>query len=162
ANVQPALINGVIYDFAVAYDFLITNVGLISDELVTTGTWGDYTQTDQQGLFNLAGQNVNTGSVVEAHWNTLQAARALAERANASLKATGASGTLAAQSRLYSGMSYLFLGELSCDVAFDGGRAQAPVEALKLAELHLTEAITLADGANQPRFAQLAHLMRAR
>lgn len=163
-TVQPALISGVAHNFARAYDFLITNVGLIADELVTTGTWGDYTQTDQQGLFNLAGQNVNTGSVVESHWNTFQAARALAERAYTSIKGTSgtASGALAAQARLYSGMSYLFLGELSCDVAFDGGPAQAPVEALKLAETHLTEAITLADGANQTRFSQLARLMRAR
>lgn len=162
--VQPALVAGAAQNFASAYDFLVTNVGVIGDELVTTGTWANYTQTDQLGGFNLADQNTNTGNIVEAHWNSLQATRVLAERAYASIKATGGTATsaLAAQARLYSGMSYLFLGELSCDVAFDIGAAKPPIEAIKLAEAELSEAITIADATNQPKISQLAHLMRAR
>lgn len=168
AAVIPAMLTGVAHDFAVSYDYVVTNSGLLSDELQSTGVWGLYTTMDQGGTQAITVQNANLGNIVEPHWNYLQATRVLAEKAYNTVKTAGPvdANPYAAQARVYSGLAYLFLGELTCDVAFDLGPAQNPVEALKIADTHLTEAISIATAANltsgTTNYAALARLIRAR
>lgn len=165
--VIAAVINGVMAKFATAYDFIILETALASDEmrLVPNSPWIMYDIVDTAGIFPLLpfpGQNL--GNLTEPHWANLQETRWLAEEAYRRIASAGpvTTDSSAANARLYSGIANLFLGELSCDVAFDLGPAQPPVTALNRAETHLTEAITIADAATRPRTSQLAHLMRAR
>lgn len=169
-SVNAALLNGTIQDFANSYEYAVGTVGILSDELTAppSGPWPNYTRADTQADFNLSQEQASVGQLPAPTWNLFQATRVLAEKLYVAAEAAGpvTSSPLAAQARTYSGMSYLFLGELSCDVAFDLGPAQQPVEAIKLADTHLGEAATIATAAGltsgTTNYAALAHLMRAR
>jgi hypothetical protein len=168
AAIVPAMITGVAANFATAQNQLVTGTGIYSDELVSTGIWGGYRRADSTGLQDITSTDANGGNITEPVWNYFQATRVLAERAYAAVAGSGpvAADKYAAQARVYSGMSYLALGEYFCDVAFDAGPSMQPIEAIKKADAQLTEAIAigtaagLTSGVND--FVSLAKLMRAR
>src|SRR5690606_1852427 len=78
-------------------------------------------------------------------WNFLQQARWIAEDAvrRFSNSDTAVNPTIRGQALIWAGYSNRVLGELFCEVVFDGGPALPPEEASRRAEQHFTEALQL-------------------
>lgn len=85
------------------------------------------------------------------YWDPVQQARFIAEdalRRFADPNVT-ADPVLEAQAHIWAGYANKLLGENFCEVVFDGGSAEAPMNALSRAEQNFTDAIAVAQTASQ-------------
>jgi hypothetical protein len=116
------------------------------------------------GLGNIVSQ---AGGILPEHtgssWSFLQQGRWIAEDAVRRFKASAAAvdPTIVAQAHIWAGFSNRVLGEIFCEVSFDGGPAQPAAEALRRAEGQFTAALALQLTAAQ-RNAALAGRAQAR
>ena len=98
-------------------------------------------------------------------WNGMQRARWTAESGADRLKTILGTGygtsAHAARANLLAGITNRFFGENYCQAVIDGGPAQDRVEYFKRAEARLTEAITIAQAANNTPYRLAAYGGRA-
>jgi hypothetical protein len=163
-SLAPVLVTSVIGDFECAYNNYTAGSSFHSDEFesangnATLGFWGErgITSTD---AFYVNGACEQTMGI----YRTLQTARYQSEDVFKRLQAwtdaevAGRAAKLATV-RTYGAYSYALMGETLCAVAFDGGPQQAPVEALKIAEVQFNEAITLAQQSGETQILTMARV----
>jgi hypothetical protein len=116
AGVSPdLLVAGAISDFQFAYsgggltDRFLSTTALLSDEVVSAGTFTTRTATDQRSQFTISQGNTSDDGYVDLH----QARRA-AIRARRALTEAGVAGSLISDMRVLEGFTWIALGEGFC------------------------------------------------
>ncbi len=160
-----ALVNGVIGDYDQSYQRSALYAGLLSDEVMASGSWSWWHDADETGFIDVEAPTGDLMNIAHHWWRPLSRARYLAEETYARIEDQlegSLKSELGAMTQLYAGMAYRDAGEYFCQAAYDGGPPVAPNESLAMAEEHLTEAISLAGAAGVDSIATMAHLVRAR
>lgn len=167
-SLAAVLVRSAIGDFECAYSNYMSGSSVHSDEYETSNSnvplanWGERTITADENDYSIGACEGNFGMNL-----TLHTARFQAEDVSKKLAAwtdqqvTGRT-LLQAQAKIYGAYSYLLMGEGFCQVAFDGGPVQPPVEALKLAETRFTEGLAFAATANNADMLNLGRVGMAR
>lgn len=150
----PAISAGVAGDFNAAYTSTALWAGLLSDELIHTGTAP-------------AERNVSLGEVdVEAAaFNALAAARWVADdavRRFRELLPDADSRSETANASVYAGFALLLLADNHCEIPLDGAPAQLPAGIYAEAEERFMTALAIATAANDGDAQQRAYAGRAR
>ncbi len=164
AAIIDPMLSGAITEFNDAFDLSVNLTGLLSDELVASGSWPSWHDADERGILALDAP-VGAGNITEPMWNDWQQARFMAEetyRRIQELLDNPGSDPRAAAAQLYAGMSYYAFGDFFCRAAYEGGPAVQPAESYGLAEERLTSAIQIAQAAGVDSTAEMAYLARAR
>ena len=162
------MVNSLIGDFECAFGGFVVAEGIATDELqdatITAANWQLDRRDDgfTSGSYGTAGCTTTQGiytPLSTARWEADQAVTRLAAWTDAQVVNRNA---LLAQANLYAGFSYALLGMAMCQASFD---LQAPVDQkamFALAEKRFTDAIAVAQTANQATTLSAAYLGRAR
>lgn len=164
AAIIDPMLNGTVTEFNEAHDLAVNITGLLSDELVASGSWPPWHDLDELGIIALDAP-VGAGNITEPMWDDWHQARFMAEetyRRIEELADNPQSDPRAALAKLYAGMAYYAFGDFFCRAAYDGGPALQPAESYQLAEERLSTAIQIAQSAGVDSIAQMAYLARAR
>lgn len=160
-----ALVNGVIGDYDQSYQRSALYAGLLSDEIMASGSWSWWHDADERGAIDVEAPTGDLMNIAHHWWRPLSRARYLAEetydRIMEHIPNPGQS-EMAATTLLYAGMAYRDAGEYFCQATYDGGPPVAPDGSLALAEERLTDAISVAGAAGVDSIASMAHLVRGR
>lgn len=161
-RVFEALANGVEGRLHSYVDAIVINTGLLSDELMHTGTWAQYEDMDQGRL--RPGDALDYGNVMtnlpqirrEAVENIARFRRVLGE-------AEADQEVVTARMKVVEAWATLLMAQYVCEAVLEPGGAAVPDseiygEAIAL----LTEGIQLAQGAGAPEYVNLARAGRAR
>jgi len=173
-NLAGMLVRSAVGDFECAYNNYTGGTAVHSDEFETAGpasqgsVWG-LRQVDANLVdYVTAGCEATTGqSSTFALHRPLQTARFQAEDISERLQGwsdaqvTGRTALLATV-RTYNAYAYTLFGETFCSVAFDGGAEQTPAAVRAIAEQRFTEALALAQQANDQDLLNLARVGAAR
>ncbi len=150
--VFAALVFGAEEDFSVALSQVGPDAGVMADEWTYVGTGVDV-------------RNFAVGIIrpdqVDGHWNRIQRARWVAEDAVDRMARVWApaeleQSPLAIRAHLIAGFANRLLGELFCEVVFDGGPAHSNIAAFERAEGHFSEAARMANLQGAPQFLHAA------
>jgi hypothetical protein len=155
----PAVANGVEGNMQLSMAGIATTTGLLSDELMHTGTWTDYEDADK-GRYRPGVGN----SVAQTTMNTVMtSARKAEERFVRVMGDTAMRTKLMAQVTAAAGWAPLIMGFVNCEsVVEPNGPAIGDTAVLKFAIPLLTRAIDIARQANQPTYENFAKAGRAR
>jgi hypothetical protein len=167
-GLAAVLTRSVIGDFECAYSNYMSGSSVHSDEYETANSnvplanWGERTITADENDYAIGTCEGNFGMNL-----TLQTARFQSEDVAKKLNAwTDAQvpnrASLLAQVKIYGAYAYLLMGEGFCQVAFDGGPAQAPTASLTLAETRFTEGLALAQQAGNTDMLNMGRVGMAR
>ncbi len=168
-GLSEMLVNSVIADFECAYDNYTFGASTQSDEMWQSSgnlemrNWGDRKITADFDNY----VNGSCGGAGFGLWRTLHAARYQAET-NFKLVSDFPDSVVAdkaaklATIMVYGAYVYTFLGETFCQVTVDGGSPMDPPAVLAIADDHFTQAIQLAQQANDTDILDLAFVGRAR
>jgi tetratricopeptide (TPR) repeat protein len=159
----PAVANGV----EGSMQFIAANIaiytGLLSDELMHTGTWSGYEDADQGRMRPPPGPGFSISS--QTLYGVRTSAQKAAERFER-VKAANASvdiGKFMSQVTASEGWSNLLMAETECeDVAVPGGPAVPDTDMYAAAITSLTNAISVAQAAGQTAYVNFARAGRAR
>lgn len=160
-----ALVNGVIGDYDQSFQRSALYSGLISDEIMASGSWSWWHDVDKRGIIDINAPTGDLMAVTYHWWRPLARARFLSEETYTRIQdhiSGPEKSEMTAMTRLYSGMAYRDSGEYFCEATYDGGPSVPPEESLAIAEEHLSEAISAAGSAGVDSIASMASLMRAR
>lgn len=163
------LVNGALSDFECAWDNYVGASAVHSDQFIHSSgnlqhrLWGQRRITADDAAFAQgACQNANYGLYTPLQSARYQAAD-IYRRVDAFPDAqVPQKVSFKATLRAYEGFSMVAFGEGFCSVAFDGGAELQPAQVLELAEQRFTEAITLAQQANNTDILNMAYVGRAR
>lgn len=136
--------------------------GLLSDEMIASGTWPSYHMASRLGIIDL---DASAGNVPNGIWNNLHEARFLGRELHRLVQAHApnpGSDRRAALGKLYEGIAIYDLTTFFCQQTYDSGPAMTSGESLGLSEEALTAAIQIAQSAGDADILALAHLGRAR
>jgi hypothetical protein len=155
----PAVANGVEGDLHFAIDDIVIHTGLLGDELMHTGTWTEYEDSDRgryrPGDTNRVAQNNLVG--------ILTAAAKAEERFIRVLGDTASRTKLMAQVTTMAGWAPLLMGMTNCEnVVEANGPVISDSATIQFAIPLLTRALEIAQSANQTLYATLARAGRAR
>jgi len=151
------LVNGVAGDWIDMYDNAINIMGLVSFELIHTGSFPSWRSVETGLMDRLSNGNGVYNQVSRSIWVADDAARRIDESFGG-----GQAMSEPAQVRLYGGYAKVMLGDNFCEGTLNGGPAMPPAEFYRLAEQDFTEAMTIASGAGAPDWAMRAQAGRAR
>src|SRR5690606_26060462 len=121
--------------------------GVISDELIASGSWVAWHLADKEGFIDPNAFEGDHASIPWRMWRELHRTRRDADEAAEWMRevvASPQSDLRLAQVQLYSGMAYQMLGELFCEMSFDGSAAVPRTEAFDRAEERLNDALSIA------------------
>jgi len=153
------VVNGAGRDLAEALNWTSYTGGAIAREIHPAGSTGSFGISVRQQIGILADDDVGS------HWTNSQRARWTAEdgirRLRESLEGDFATSPAAAQILVWAGYANRHLGENFCEAVIDGGAAQPNDVYLERAEGHFTEAMQVAQAANQPELVMAARAGRA-
>jgi hypothetical protein len=167
-SLAAVLARSVVGDFECAYSNYMSGNSVHSDEYETSNSnvplanWGERTITADENDYVIGTCEGNFGFYLTLHTARFQAEDVFAKLSNWTDAEVTNRASLMAQVRAYGAYAYLLMGEGFCQVSFDGGAAQPPTEALKIAETQFAEAITLATSANNTDMLNLARVGLAR
>ena len=155
ASSQVPLVTGAHRKVSEGYTNLIYHSAVVAREIFPSGeTTGGV--TPQMAGGDLLEDQVN------GVWADIQQARFIAEDAIKRFEAAGTSvpGDVFAQAHVWAGFANRILGELWCEVTFDGGPKQPSTAALTRAEVHFTRALAKAttDPTRQAAYAGRAQV----
>jgi hypothetical protein len=168
------LVRSAVGDFECAYSNYTGGSSVHSDEYETANSnvplanWGARTISADETDYAIGTCEGNFGLYLTLHTARFQAedmyARlsAWTDQQVAANPANPSRTSLMATVRTYAGYAYVLMGEGFCQVAFDGGAAQPKAAALAIAEQRFTEAITLAQQANNTDMLNMARVGLAR
>jgi hypothetical protein len=156
----PAVANGIEGNLQLSMSGIATEAGLLSDELMHTGTWTGYEDSDKGRYRPGVGTSVAQG--------TMNSVMTAAVRAEERFKrvlgdADAMKSKMMAQITAAAGWAPLLMGMINCEsVVEPNGPAVSDTAAMRFAIPLLTRAIDVATGANQPVYANFAKAGRAR
>lgn len=159
-NQESALapvVNGVAGDFNVMYADAILQVGLTSFELIHTGSYPSWALVETGVMDRISTGNGLYDEIERAIWVANDAIRRIDETFP-----DAGSMVEAAQVRIWAGYAEITLADEFCEGTFDGGPAQPPSDFYQMAEGHFTEAMAIAQAANEPDWVMRARAGRAR
>lgn len=163
---MSALVVGAITSYDGAYDRLVMISGLLSDELIASGSWNGWHQADKQGVFNLFDSESDHINIPWITWRWLARARAVADETYELIQEefpdSYNSDPRAALMRLYSGAALTNFAENFCQAAYDGGPVVERPESFAMARDRLEEAIQIAQVSGADSIIERAHLVLAR
>jgi hypothetical protein len=155
----PAIANGIEGNMQLSMSGIATEQGLLSDELMHTGTWTGYEDSDK-GRYR---PGVGTSGPQTTMNNVMTAAKRAEERFIRVMGDTAVRTKLMAQITAAAGWAPLIMGMFNCESVVEAnGPAVSDTAALKFAIPLLTRAIDIARGANQPTYENFAKAGRAR
>jgi hypothetical protein len=156
-NALPILLNGVAGDFNYLYSYAMVTVGHFANEIWHTGSQGGWRELNR-GIADPQGQMGTVyNRATKANWVADNAADLILEAFD-----DAASRPELARARIYAGFAQLLLADNFCAVTIDGGPALSPAEVYEVAVQNFTDAITVADAANNAAFRLNALAGRAR
>ena len=162
---MTALMVGAIFNYDFSYNRNIMFTGVISDELVASGSWDPWHQADKNGILDLLASESDHINIPWRMWRDLQRARVSAvETLNLmeGVVSDFGSDERVAMIQLYAGMTHADFGELFCEVAFDGSAALPRTDAFDRAESFLEQARSTAQSAQVDSIGAMADLVLAR
>lgn len=138
--------------------------GLLSDELIASGSWPSWHLASKEGFIDL---NAGAGNIPDQMWPSVSEARFLAFEVSRRVREVvpdAGSDRRTALAELYLGLSQYYIADMMCVGAYDGGPPVPPAESYAMAEASLTEAIAVAQsaGASADDVREMATLARAR
>jgi hypothetical protein len=155
----PGVVNGAGRDLAEALNWVAYTGGAVAREIFPAGSTGSFGISPRQQNGILADDDGGDW------WNQAQRARWTGEQAVARVKevlgSTASSSAQLAQALIWAGFSNRLLGENFCDGVIDGGPKEAYTVYLERAEANFTEAITVAQAANNANLVTAATAGRA-
>ncbi|MCI0434855.1 MAG: RagB/SusD family nutrient uptake outer membrane protein [Gemmatimonadetes bacterium] len=165
-NALPAVANGVEGRLHFLVTGMVVHTGLLSDELMHTGTWSGYEDSDQgrhrppPGVgFSIVSGGTTGGLAVRT---MAQEAVKRFERVQEKFPGTDI-GKFMSQATASEGWANLLMAMTECEgVAAPGGEAVTDAQMYEAAITALSNAITVAQGANQTAYLNLARAGRAR
>ncbi|HKJ91988.1 MAG TPA: hypothetical protein VJ957_02415, partial [Longimicrobiales bacterium] len=150
-NLVPALVTGMSHDFSIVHDNNAVDVGLLSDELAGTGNYEE-TALEGSGVARRQDFNYNYEATHRARW--------AAETGIARMKTIDGyqfdGNALTARAYLFAGMSNRMLGELFCQVTYDGSAALSRDSAFNRALPLYQQALTQAQAAGDQQYEHAA------
>lgn len=164
------LLNSALGQFECAYTNYVVSAGIMGHEYINASSWLNINGWGWRGieLYTITGScpDGRDASGLGAYL-PLQQARYLAENsaeriANFPDEAVSDKTDKLALLAAYAGFSYVLLGEGFCEMAIDQGPLMTPAEVLAVAEQKFTEAIGLAEQADNADVRLLALAGRAR
>ena len=165
---DPVMIDPLTVGMERAFNDLMDDVvemgGLLSDELVASGTWPSWHMASKEGFIDL---NAGAGNIPDQFWPSVSETRFMAAEVSRRIREVipdAGSDRRTALAELYLGLSQYFIADMMCVGTYDGGAAVPPSESYQLAEASLTEAINVAQaaGSSADDIAEMAQLARAR
>ncbi len=150
-NLVPALVTGMSHDFSIIHDDNSVDVGLLSDELAGTGNYEE-TGLEGSGVARRQDFNYNYEATHRARW----AAETGIERMKAIDGYSFDGNPLTARAYLFAGMSNRMLGELFCQVTYDGSAALSRDSAFSRALPYYQDALTQAQAAGNQEYTYAA------
>jgi hypothetical protein len=162
---MTALMVGAVKSYDDAYERLVMFTGVISDEMVASGSWDPWHQADKNGIILIDAPESDHINIPWRLWREMQRARVAAEETfewMGEVLENPSADPRAAMVRLYSGLAYADFGEVFCEAAYDNGHAVAPAESFEIALSRLDEAAQIAQTAGVDSIVHMAHLVRAR
>jgi len=164
------IVDGARAAFGCVLQAYVTGMGLISDELEDTQLAAAGWDWDRRSMLPAGGNYATAGCDGGQQfgiYTPLQTARYTADLAMTNLARFSDAEvpdrvSLLATAALYSGYSYVLLGEGFCSATVDGGPELTPAQVFALAEGKFTEAITSASAANNASVLNAARVGRAR
>lgn len=157
-NQEAALapvVAGVAGDWAEMYSDAINIIGLVSFELIHTGSFPSW-RLVETGLMNrISSGNGVYNQISRAIWVADDASRRIRE-------SFGETISEGAQVRVWAGFAKIMLGDNFCEGTYQGGGAEPPSFFYNMAVDDFTEAITIAQASGEPEWARRAQAGRAR
>jgi hypothetical protein len=155
-----AVANGIEGSMQLSMDGIGIEVGLLSDELMHTGTWTGYEDSDKgryrPGVGSSVAQSTMNGVLTAAVKAEERFKRVLGD-------AEAMKSKLMAQITAAAGWAPLLMGMINCEsVVEPNGPALSDTATMKFAIPLLTRAIEVATGANQTLYVNMARAGRAR
>lgn len=151
ADAHLALVNGSQRALSYALNRVNFYALVVAREMIASGglaNRGHSSDVGERGFLNYEEGNVN------AKWAAAHQARWQSEEAIRRIKASGEEGfstsTLGARALVYAGFANRLLGENMCFAVIDNGPAEPHTVHLTRAEQQFTEAIAVAEAANEP------------
>jgi hypothetical protein len=158
---DPAAYGPLVTGMSQALSAALWRVGLVGAEVAREYVQGGRIFTTK--LPTTPGQ-LTRDDVSDAHWNTAQQARWVAEdglrRFREGIADTDASPYVA-EALVYAGFANRLLGENFCEAVFDGGPVQPGSAYFERAEAHFSEALTVAGAAGRNDLVLAARAGRA-
>jgi len=159
---DPAAFMPLVTGMSQALSAALWRVGLVGAEVAREYVQGGRIFTTK--LPTTPGQ-LTRDDVSDAHWNTAQQARWVAEDGIRRFRESAAldfgTSALAAEALVHAGYANRLLGETFCEAVFDGGPALPGRAYFERAEAHLTEALGVAVAAGDEQLALAARVGRA-
>lgn len=149
------LVNGVAGDWIDMYDNAINIMGLVSFELIHTGSFPSWRSVETGLMDRISNGNGVYNQMARSIWVADDAARRIAE-------GFPEARSEPAQVRMYGGLGKVMLADNFCEGTLNGGPAMPPAEFYRLAEQDFSDAMSSATGAGAPDWAMRAQLGRAR
>lgn len=155
--VFPPMVFGMQEDFGVALTYIAMDAGVWADEWRYAGT-------------GTTGYNYDQGIIrddeIGGHWNRMHRARWVAENGiERMLQVWGpdlfANSVLGIRAHLLAGFANRLLGEIVCEVVFDGGPAEPNTAAFERAEANFSEAARMAELQSETEYRHAALGARA-
>ena len=151
------VVNGVAGDWTEMYADAINIMGLVSFELIHTGSFPSWRSVETGLMDRISNGNGVYNDMSRSIWVADDAARRIDESFG------GAPGTdNAAQVRVYAGLGKVMLADAFCEGTLNGGAAMPPTVFYQGAEQNFTDAMSLANAAGAPDWAMRAQVGRAR
>ena len=151
------VVNGVAGDWAAMYTGAINIIGLVSFELIHTGSFPSWRSVETGLMDRTSNGNGVYNNMARAIWVADDAARRIDEAF-----AGGGGMEEPAQVRVWAGLAKVMMGDNFCEGTINGGPAMPPNEFYQRAEQDFTEAMSLASAAGAPDWAMRAQIGRAR
>lgn len=154
----PAVANGVQGNFDFSIANIVIHTGLLSDELMHTGTWSGYEDSDK-------GRHrppPNVGFNIASDVIRLRADKA-AERFERVMGDTASRSVLMAQVKVIKGWQNIMKAQTQCEAVVEGGGPAVPdAQVWAAAITNLTEALTVAQAAGSTKWQNMARAGMAR
>jgi hypothetical protein len=148
---MTALLVGAARSFDDAFNRSVMFTGVISDELIASGSWIAWHLADKEGFIDPNAYEGDHANIPWRMWRELHRTRRDADEAAERMReviSSPESDLRLAQVQLYSGMAHLMLGENFCELVFEGGPSVPRTEAFTRAEERLNDALSIALAAS--------------
>lgn len=153
--------NGIEGDLHLAFDSYVIFTGLLANEFIHTGTWGQYDDASD-GRIRAEGVG-NDGGLQSSYLQLRLAAQQAGDRFRTVLGDDAEQSPVLAQVKAVEAWSYLLIGMLNCESPIEaGGVAVSDSATIRAAIPVFSEALRLAQTAGSAKYADLARAGRAR
>lgn len=147
----PAIVVGMSSDFSIVHDNNSVSVANLSDEAAATGNYEE-TRLQERGIARRQDFNSAYAQVHRARWVAENGIERMKEIPGYQFDGN----PLTARAYLFAGMSNRVLGELFCQVTYDGGEALPKSAAFERALPYYQEALTHAQAAGNQEYINAA------